>query len=126
LKQYPPFREAFQEVKKIIGERALDRLNLVALGGIKTKTVVTIEHDDKPTKRITTEGETLPDVRALTHVLAIMDPARYALNKVYSGTDEDDGASLARTKQSMEALLGMTPQSDLVGVLKLTPREARE
>jgi hypothetical protein len=123
-KACPAFREAFQEIKQIIVAKALDKLNLVALGGIETETVVSVT-GEKP-KTITTRSKTLPDVRALTHLLAVMDPARYALSKVYSGTGEDEGASLARTKQSMEALISMTPHNDdMIGLLRVTPKDKR-
>jgi hypothetical protein len=103
-KAYPAFREAFQEVKQTIVAKALDKLNVVALGGIKTKTVVTIE-SEKPTKTITTEGETLPDVRALSWVLAIADPERYSLNKLYGRAAAADGLNA----HDAQVLIGMLP-----------------
>jgi hypothetical protein len=121
--EVPAFRKAFVEIREVVAARALSKLAELALGGVDTVTVVTVE-GEKP-KRITTRSKTQPDFKALTYQLAIADPSKYALNKIYNGAGKDDDASLAHTRRDMEALIGMLPV-DREGVLKLTAAEVRE
>jgi hypothetical protein len=77
------FRAAIREGKLLIVAEAEATLYQMAMGGRETTTVVEIT-GAKP-KTITTTEKLHPDVRALTHILAVYDPDRWALNKIREG-----------------------------------------
>jgi hypothetical protein len=74
------FRNAHTQGKEVVVAKCVDALMKIGLGGEASKEVTTIEKLSETLKTITVDRKTPRDLKAILHLLAHLDPARWALN----------------------------------------------
>jgi transposase len=95
------FRRAVREGKMVIVAEAEETLRQMAMGGRESINVTEIT--GKNARTITTKERLHPDVRALTHILAVLHPEKWALNKVREGGENFESGDGVR---GMRKLIG--------------------